>query len=403
MKIAITIVVKENESIWKNGIIQNCIYAYDTFSNISSIESVVFLQMSHPSQVDLSKVYFLEGYEYDYWYDSNLEKIQNEFDVIVTLGGIPPKEYVEHFKQNTNNKLVAYKGGNEIIAKIEGIIYGNVAGWPNLLNNKIISSKPLALYDEVWMVPQQEFHNKDFFEIQYSCKSRSVPFLWDSKFVDRRALEIDQEGLCLFDNKEFDTWNFVCFEPNMSILKNMIPPIYIAEHAYSKLNNKDKLNAFMFTNAAGLKDNKSLISIVKDLSIYKEKKIFFEARYSMVDMLHKHTHGVISHQWGNPLNYAYLDACHLGYPLIHNASLCKDIGYYYEDWNLKQASDLLIDVIQNHKQDKNYMLNQREILKRYSPNRKDVIDQYEMLFNNLFNKNRIDEMRYNWKTNLLEK
>jgi hypothetical protein len=31
-----------------------------------------------------------------------------------------------------------------------------------------------------------------------------------------------------------------------------------------------------------------------------------------------------------------LDAAFLGYPVLHNASLCKDLGYYYENGDTKQ-------------------------------------------------------------------
>ncbi|WP_275426077.1 MULTISPECIES: DUF2827 family protein [Paraburkholderia] len=38
-----------------------------------------------------------------------------------------------------------------------------------------------------------------------------------------------------------------------------------------------------------------------------------------------------AHQLENPLNYFYLEVCWQGYALVHNATLCADLGYYYRD------------------------------------------------------------------------
>ena len=44
----------------------------------------------------------------------------------------------------------------------------------------------------------------------------------------------------------------------------------------------------------------------------------------------------------------YLDIAYLRYPLIHNAHMCKDIGYYYEGWDFKTAEDKLIEALKFH-------------------------------------------------------
>ena len=401
MKVGISIIVKPEESLFKNGIIQNCLYAYDVIKNISFVDRVTLLQISLPDQVDLDSISFLKEYDKVYWYDDNLDFIREEFDVIITLGGIPSTIQTLDYKSNRKNRLVAYKGGNEFVNKIETIIYSGISAWPNVLEKLTLADIPRG-FDEVWMVPQQEFNNKEYFEIRYSAPVKSTPFLWDPKFIEQRANIVDPDGGCLFSNKEFDSWTFACFEPNMSILKNLIPPIYAAEAAYSMIENKDDIESFMFTNAAGLTTNKKLIKTVKDLKIYKDKKTSFEARYGVVDILHRYAHGVISHQWGNALNYAYLDVCYFGYPLIHNGHLCADLGYYYEEWKIKQAGKRIVEAVNHHKEDKDYMIKQRDILKRYSPSNEDVIQQYALLLSNLFEKNEIEEANYNWKSNLLE-
>lgn len=43
---------------------------------------------------------------------------------------------------------------------------------------------------------------------------------------------------------------------------------------------------------------------------------------------------VLSHQWGNPMNYLYLDAMWLGYPVVHNSpylKVCQEGGNVTDD------------------------------------------------------------------------
>jgi hypothetical protein len=38
---------------------------------------------------------------------------------------------------------------------------------------------------------------------------------------------------------------------------------------------------------------------------------------------------VLSHQWGNALNYLYLDAMYAGYPVVHNSPYLKVVLQYW--------------------------------------------------------------------------
>ncbi|MGF6856516.1 DUF2827 family protein [Paraburkholderia sp. CI3] len=53
--------------------------------------------------------------------------------------------------------------------------------------------------------------------------------------------------------------------------------------------------------------------------------------------LAQNTDIVISHQLENPLNYFYLEVRWQGYPLVHNAHLCADLGYYYRDNDVEEG------------------------------------------------------------------
>jgi hypothetical protein len=93
----------------------------------------------------------------------------------------------------------------------------------------------------------------------------------------------------------------------------------------------------------------------------------------------------VSHQWGNPLNYLYFDLAWLGYPIIHNAHLCNDVGYYYPDFNYVDGSEILNFAINNHDNNLDkYIMNNRTAINRFLTTNVVLMKDYEKLIRNLF-------------------
>ena len=112
--------------------------------------------------------------------------------------------------------------------------------------------------------------------------------------------------------------------------------------------------------------NSTLLDFAGSLDIHKEKKLAFDARWPITALLAGDHHMIASHQWGNPLNYAYLDIVYFGFPLVHNAHLCQDIGYYYKDFEVKDGGELIVKAAEERKNDVDYTKRHHEILKRYN-------------------------------------
>ena len=84
--------------------------------------------------------------------------------------------------------------------------------------------------------------------------------------------------------------------------------------------------------------------------------MIFDARFNIVHVLVNFADLVICSQWGNALNYAYLDVVYFGTPLVHNAHLCKDIGYFYNNFDYFEGANILNKIINNHEQNSDYYL-----------------------------------------------
>ena len=111
---------------------------------------------------------------------------------------------------------------------------------------------------------------------------------------------------------------------------------------------------------------------------------------------------VISHQWENPLNYAYLDAMYLQFPLIHNAEMIKDAGYYYPEFDISKGAEQLKWVLDNHDSNiDSYNERNEEVLTRYTVYNEDMLKTYNKLIDNLMAGTNIHHLsyEYDWKTN----
>jgi hypothetical protein len=138
------------------------------------------------------------------------------------------------------------------------------------------------------------------------------------------------------------------------------------------------------TNAMDLKTKERFVSIANRLDLVRNGIATFEARYQMPYFLSKHTDVVVAHQWENALNYAYLDALYLKYPLVHNAHIIKDAGYYYEGFNAQQGAEQLLFALEQH--DRNldaYEARSAVVLDRYRHDNPKSVATYAQMLSNL--------------------
>jgi hypothetical protein len=396
MRVGITLTIEKNGSLFSNGLVQNCFTLYDVLKEIESVSEVYIINTNYTlTDEELKENSWAKGYDIITWGP----KIKDQIDILITVGSVPAEDDLLYFKSGGNKKIISYKCGNTFLIHMEDILFSGKFG--NKGETKKHGVITTEVFDEVWMVPQQEFHNKQFFELAHNCESKSVPFVWSPKFINELVPSYIERGITpFFDDKVFDKWKVAAIEPNINMQKTLLPIIYSCEYAYKK--NPDAFEEFNITNSSKLIKNKTLIDIVKNFESHKDKKMIFDGRYNIVNVLSKFADMIVCNQWGNALNYAYLDTVYFGSPLIHNAHLCQDIGYYYEDFKIKDAGDLILKVIEERKSDKEYTKRHREILKRYTIENKEMINQYELLLKNLFEKNEIDGKQYDWKTNLLK-
>ena len=135
--------------------------------------------------------------------------------------------------------------------------------------------------------------------------------------------------------------------------------------ATEKNQKTNPLKEIYYFGADVLKKSKPFSDFIRSTDIYKKKIVSIEDRYETSKILCNHSDFILSWQWENNLNYLWLDVAWMGYPIIHNGSMCQDVGYYYEGFNADDAVNKIDDVIKTHNEKyKEYIQNSSNLNKR---------------------------------------
>jgi hypothetical protein len=388
MIIGITINLK-NSSIWSNGINQNAIYLASTLSKAGHSIMLIFNKTEDNEKSVESLVKIIENIEEVRCVEISAS-FKIRFDVLIQLGiSIEKSWYTVWKKLNNNVKLVNYECGNHFLIDSEKILYDHLDG-----SKKPEREANLVSPDQIWSIPQMENTNLYFYQHRRNCnKATVIPFVWNPIALEEYAKSNNYGNYTKRDIKKV-----AVMEPNISIMKNCIYPIVILERFVKY--EKGELEQVMLIGASRIKDNYTFKKLIHGTDLFNKKKLTAEDRFQTHMVLEKYVDMVLSWQIENPLNYLYFDVCWLGWPLVHNASLCKDLGYYYEGFDADGAVDAIKNVQANHNNDEDYMDRMRKIISRYTIENEKMLDNYNRLLDDLVN-DRFKRWSYDWKTNTI--
>lgn len=391
MNIGITIGLREeNESMWINGIKLNAILLANALKQIGKYD--IYIVDTSNTVEDLTKV----RWDHNRFPVIKLQEAVKKIDLMITLGTSFPTETMEYFKNlGPNKRIVKYMCGNSYVIEMERAIFA-------------ADSAGLAPWDvgadQVWYVPQQGYQNHEYYKTIFRTdKVYPVPFVWDPMFLNTEIAIYKELGrkLPIYNpNVPQAQKKLSVFEPNMNVVKYSMIPILAAEQVHRRGVEFDKM---YIASGKKLLANEYFMSMMKTLDVVKNNppKLQFTSRYPVCHYLSETTDIVVSHQWENPLNYSYLDVMYLGYPLVHNADMIQDGGYYYPDFNIGEAANQLQFALEQHDQNREeYNKRNKAVINRYTIENKAMLNLYEQLIENLYDGKHELSHEYDWKTNL---
>lgn len=364
LRIGITIGLHhEAETLWNNGIKQNAVFLAEALKHCPAVASVVL--------VNTTAVAITAALPWDQarWPTVGFEAAKDSVDVLVELGGQIDAAQTSYLKQR-GARLVSYCCGFEYVHAMEAMLFNKPLWGQNLFVNQ--------RYDDIWMVPQVANISQPYFEVLRRTEARAVPFVWSPVFLDERARALPGGGLSQ-PRPQAGARRLSVMEPNIDVVKFCLYPVLIAELAYRA--RPEAIALLQVTNAERLaRDNMEFITLMNQLDLVREHKAVFLGRHETPAFLAQHTDIVVSHQWENPLNYFYLETCWQGYPLVHNAHLCADLGYFYEGNDVAAGCARVLEAVDaQDTQAVTYRERQRRLIARYLPGSAAATDIYNTL------------------------
>lgn len=356
------------ETLWNNGIKQNAVFLAEALKHCANVASV---ELVNTTSVPITAAL---PWDQARWPTRGISEALDELDVVIELGGQITADQTEHIKSR-GGRLVSYCCGSEYVHFTEGVLFGRQMSGANLFINQ--------RYDGIWMVPQVAHISQPYFEVLRRQRAHVIPFVWSPVFLEQCGKDLPDAGRWR-PPVDLAPWRLTVMEPNIDVVKFCLYPILIAESAYRA--RPDSVGLLQITNAETLAtQNMDFIALMNQLDIVRQHKAVFLGRHDTPEFLSNHTDLVISHQWANPLNYFYLECAWQGYPLVHNAYLCRDLGYFYNANDTQQGCAQVLHAMDSHSENYTaYRERQRKLITRYLPGQAQVTATYTHLLDALF-------------------
>ena len=375
INVAITInITDESESFFTNGIKQNAIILRDCLVKAPMVNECYY--MNFGKQKDLSKSPWKE---YEPWiihdFKEALEKIHLYINVNIFMN-----EPEINAAREKGAKVINHVMGNEYYGFLENVLFKT--DHPSII-------RKIKGLDASWISPHLYENNKALFEVLYDAPAYVGPYIWSHRFLDHHVEELKKKGYAgVYQPSGEPQKRISTFEPNIGMNKTAIFPMIIAEKFYEKYPNE--VQKFSMFGTAHVKDKKPFLKFALDLHVNRAKKMFFEARYPIAWALMKHTDILLSHQQDCDLNYLYFDAAWLGFPVVHNAALIPELGWYYPRFDdekaVKQLHEVItvFDKVPGYREE--YLKNSREYISKFLPEHERNVKGYNDLIIELFKK-----------------
>lgn len=365
--------------LWQDSSIQSIFNLYDTLSNLN--HEIFYLNLRGEPTLNL------KGNVLDY----NTNYL--DMDIIIVCDIIPKTQSIIEFKKNPSKKVIKYINDNLLLNYTESIIH----------NVDYLSTSSLVKLDvdEIWHTPRNIQMDIDYLETMTGKDVIEVPFIWSEKHLDKSINLIkDKSNVELSYNFRKVKKSIGIFQPNKSIDKSFIIPSLIADSVYKTKTGKDRIHNMSIYSIDSI-SNTHTVDFLNNLDMYKDNMISFNSRKQIAIGLGMISDIMICHQLQNmdTLSYIYMDAIHMGYPVLHNATDCRNLGYYYDKNNIEKASEKLKDILLNHDSKAlKYNTSNRKKLNKYKPENSNIIASYDKLISNIW-KNGNSHLNFNKSKN----
>ena len=202
----------------------------------------------------------------------------------------------------------------------------------NSTNKTLLEGITTNIADEIYTFPMYKEHT-GYIDLLYNVPVTVIPHYWDSEIVDKyvttKKLDVQHSEFAYPDIGK-KKYTFLVFEPNISIHKTSLVPLFICQRIYDKYPDLvDGIDIYC------TQKNIEIGAECLKFKILQKGLVKFKSRPILLDVLHelktqKKNIVIISHNIMNDMNFLHMELIHFGYPVIHNCLPYSSNGLYYE-------------------------------------------------------------------------
>jgi Protein of unknown function (DUF2827) len=320
---------KGTQSLWENGIFQNCLFLVMLLMRMPDVDKVFLVAGGDGSNED-ARNFLGESPAPVIDMDTAMERL----DLMIEMSAQLKREWIVAFREQ-GGKVVTMRVGNDYVIDCERMVFDEPHGL-------LISGAP---YDEIWTLPQYEKSAAQYYRSAMRAEVRILPHLWSPVVLEREVAKF-ADGVRFGYRPERRRWRAGIFEPNICMVKTGFIPLLCCEAAHRI--EPDLLEHVWAYNTFHLKEQVIFNGFARSLDIVKHGLTSFEGRFPFARVVAADVDVVVSHHWENAQNYVYYEALYGSYPLIHNSHLLDGCGYRYNEFDCEEGGDALRRAFAEH-------------------------------------------------------
>lgn len=329
LRVGVTLSVRKGaQSIWENGVFQNCAFLAQLLNHSPAVSEAVLVNTTgftpNPSlQLDLAGVRML-----------NLDEAAQALDVAIEMSATFPDDWMAAFRAR-GGRSVWMRVGNDYVIDIERAMHGKPA----------MALTRDSVFDAIWTIPEYVHSCTDYFGLSARAPVRVLPHLWTPLFL-RKGVDTLPPDKPWGYRPGRATWRVCSFEPNLCMVKTSLIPLLACEEAYRA--NPAFLQSLRICNTLQIKDDPRFACAALTLDVVQHGLASFEGRAPLYEFMASHGDCIVSHHWENGQNYLYYEALYGAYPLVHNSEFIKGCGYYYPHFDCQAGGQALLRAFMEH-------------------------------------------------------
>lgn len=334
MRVGISILTHEGQSVWENGLGQNVYFLAQLLRASPAVTDVLLINCGNQSSLPAEAEPLLGGLRL-----VPAREATHLIDVAIEMSGGLDVEWLDYIRA-LGKKVVFLCCGQPYVGLIESTIFKHRGYFSRAQR-----------CDEVWVLPKDRTF-VPMLEALHRCPVFQVPYIWDPVFIARRSQQVENSGGS-FGYRPLDrnegaprSLRVAIFEPNISVVKCFMIAALACDTAFRR--EAGAVERLDLLNTVQMQEHPTFDFLRRSFALQASDKVKLEGRHDFAGYMSQFADAVISHQWQNDQNFLYLDALYGGYPLIHNSPWLKAHGYYYPDFDVQAGASALLRAAHEH-------------------------------------------------------